>query len=251
MNISRGYCADLNLEMYLYQRESKTVSENLGQNDQVVHMARQRRLSGAVISPAVVVLTSKNIIIVNRLLGGVRSDITFISHQDISSLRIAHGIIFSSVFVRIRGAVGEVGRVFKGKTEEGEINGLRREDAEEIFRKLNEMRRGSGSHNMQNFFVYGQVVNNYYASSGVGGWAWPADSKGGDRLYAPLRLTRHEDEEVRPDVQDPGTGGSRPLLRHQVAMLSENGATKHMVKADDLLIFKLRKEHADRYLVIP
>ena len=251
MNISKGYCAGLDLEMYLYRKENKTVTGSLGQNDQIVHVARQRRLSGAVISPAVVVLTSKSVIIVNRLLGGIRSDITFISHQDIASLRIAHGVIFSSVFVRIRGAAGGLGKVFKGETEEGEVNGLCREDADMIFRKLNDMRKGSGQRHMQNFFVYGQVVNHYHSDSAAGGWAWAADPENGEQLYAPFRLMQDGRQGTRPETQSADAWEAKPLIAHRVSMVAGSGTVRHTIRADDLLIFKMRREHADRYSVMP
>jgi hypothetical protein len=248
MEISTGYSTGLDLSAYLLEKESKTISENIGHDDQVVHVAKQRRLSGAVISPALVVLTSKKIVIINRLFGGVKSDITFISHQDISSVRIAHGIIFSSVYVRIRGAVGDLGKVFKGETEEGEINGLHRGDADLIFTRLNDMRKGSSTHHVQNVFVVNQ-----YGKNAEGTWsaesAEPQEEEG-ERLYAPYRLAQYGEQLPELQVSNDETEEKRLLPPQQTTVVASGGTTQQMIKADDLLIFKMRKENPGEFSVI-
>ena len=236
----------LDLDTYLFDKESRTVTANIGHDDAIVHVARQKRLSGAFVSPSVIVLTAKKVIIVNRLIGGAKSDISFISHQDIASLRIAHGVMFSSVYVRIRGSVGELGKIFKGETEEGEINGLAREDADYIFARLNDMRKGIGTgHHVHNYFAYGQVVNHFhkYGKDNENG-AW--SDANNDQLGTPYRLVQQEVGNIEPVLGIEGASHEL-LLPERAEVIVGNGMVQHVLKVDDLLIFKLRKEHPDEY----
>ncbi len=242
------------LSSYLVEKESRTVSNILG-GEEVLGVARQRRISGAVISPTVVILTSKRVVIVNRFLGGVKSDISLISHHEIVGLRVAHGILFSSIYVRMRGSAGEIGKVFKSEKEEGEINGLGREEADALFKKLSvivdDHRKGRGSHNYH--FAYGNVVNNF----AYGSHAWSGrqdlnaipyrveDADGTSAGEVPRETVRALPVHTILALTD-GSGSPRPVITADDLLIFR--MRKNRVEPDEMLIFKMRREHPDLYI---
>lgn len=90
----------------------------------------QRRVGpgGSVTTPTTVVATDRRLIIVNRATLGIRKDYEVIPYKQIASVRLEHGVISSSVFIRVEGYDRDKGLLKSGK-EEGEIDGLRNKDA--------------------------------------------------------------------------------------------------------------------------
>jgi len=101
---------------------------------------KQRRIGpGAdLVNPSTVIVTDKRVIIVNRATLGFRQDYEAIPYSNIVSVRLEHGLISSSVFIRIQGfaPTSEKGLLKPGDNE-GEIDGLSHRNAIELNDYLN------------------------------------------------------------------------------------------------------------------
>ncbi|MDE1833528.1 MAG: PH domain-containing protein [Candidatus Micrarchaeota archaeon] len=106
--------------------------------EQPVLSVMQRRVGpgGSVTTPTTVVATDRRIIIINRASLGIRKDYEAIPYKEIASVRLEHGIISSSVFIRVEGYDRDKGLLKSGK-EEGEIDGLRNNDAKALSDEIN------------------------------------------------------------------------------------------------------------------
>jgi hypothetical protein len=118
--------------------ELDSVKDILWQGEQVRGTFKQRRVGpgGSVTVPTSVILTDSRLIIINRATLGFRKDYEVIPYQKISSVRLEKGIISSTVFIRVQGYDRDQGLLSGGK-EEGEIDGLRNEDAKELSDFIN------------------------------------------------------------------------------------------------------------------
>jgi hypothetical protein len=113
--------------------DMKVVQRILWPGEQVECTVKQRRIGpgGSIAIPTSVVATDRRIIIVNRATLGLRHDYEVIPYPTIASVRLEHGIISSSVFIRVQGYDTDRGLLKNGK-QEGEIDGLRNKDAEAL-----------------------------------------------------------------------------------------------------------------------
>ena len=113
--------------------------------EKIMVTATERRIGpgGSLITPTTVIATDKRILIINRATFGIRSDIESIPYNRISSVRLEKGIISSSVFLRVAGytSSGEQGFLKPGE-QEGEIPGLRAQDAKDLSDHIEKMIAG-------------------------------------------------------------------------------------------------------------
>jgi hypothetical protein len=118
--------------------EAKLVAGLLWAEEIVEETAKQRRIGpgGSVTAPTSVVCTNKRLIIVNRATLGLRKDYEVIQYRQITSVRLERGIVSSSVFIRVQGYDRDKGLLAAGK-EEGEIDGLRNNEAAHLADYLN------------------------------------------------------------------------------------------------------------------
>ncbi len=119
-------------------KEAEAVKGLLWPDEVVEETVKQRMLGpgGAVTTPTSVIGTNMRLIIVNRATLGLRKDYEVIPYRQITSVRLEHGIISSSVFIRVQGYDRDKGLLKNGK-EEGEIDGLHSKDANELADYLN------------------------------------------------------------------------------------------------------------------
>ncbi len=119
--------------MGVNQDDVKAAKSILWSDENVVVTVRQRRVGpgGAMTTPTSVLATDKRIIILNRATLGIRQDYEAIPYNQITSVRLEHGIISSSVFIRVQGYSTDKGLLKNGK-QEGEIDGLNNKDAQEL-----------------------------------------------------------------------------------------------------------------------
>ncbi len=129
--------------MQVDQKELEAVKGVLWPGEQVLGTVRQRRVGpgGSLVTPTTVVVTDKRIIIMNRATFGLRQDYEVIPYSAIASVRREHGIISSSVFIRVLGYDKDHG-LLKSGDEEGEIDGLNNEDAAELADMINQKLEG-------------------------------------------------------------------------------------------------------------
>ena len=113
-----------------YSKELKGV---LWPDETVEIMVRQKRFGpgGNVIDPTLVVGTNKRIIIASRESFGLRKDYQVVPYKQIASVRLEHGMVSSTVMIRLQGYDVGQGLLKTGK-DEGEIDGLTREDAQAL-----------------------------------------------------------------------------------------------------------------------
>ena len=111
----------------------KAVHDILVPEENVVLTATQRRFmpGGSVVTPTTVVCTDRRIIILNRASLGLRRDYESIGYKQITSIRFERGIVNGSVFIRVQGYDKDK-ELLKNGREEGEIDGLKLEEAKGI-----------------------------------------------------------------------------------------------------------------------
>ncbi|MDE1768830.1 MAG: PH domain-containing protein [Candidatus Micrarchaeota archaeon] len=233
--------ADAKVESYLLPKELSTILRDLGSSDHITFMVRQSKLSEA-LSPSVFIMTSKKLIVVNRSLAGLKSHITFIPYSDIANSHISHGMILSSIFLRMKGSALKV--PFRSDIQDGEIRGLERDDADLLLAQLNQMLRGE---ELEEYSAGPDPMAAYATTSGMQAQAQTfhkervGEGRGFD-LLSLYRRTGTSDVKRAPahmpvlDVMEPAesTGPQIP------------GEAAKQITADDLLIFKLRKKNTAR-----
>ncbi len=119
MAINEYNNAELNMGSYLTPKESRTVLSSLEAEDHITHMARQRMISADVLAPSVVITTSKKLVVVIRTMGGLKSHIKVILYKDIGAVRIAHGILVSSIYISMKNTSKRQSRRLKMKRVKG------------------------------------------------------------------------------------------------------------------------------------
>ncbi|MGC8478804.1 MAG: PH domain-containing protein [Candidatus Micrarchaeia archaeon] len=119
-------------------KDVEIVRDILVPGENVTFSATQRRVGpgGSITTPTTVICTNKRIIILNRATLGIRKDYESIYYKQITSVRLENGIINGSVFIRVQGYDKDKGLLKNGR-EEGEIDGLKREEAQELADFLN------------------------------------------------------------------------------------------------------------------
>jgi len=124
--------------MAISAEEMKLVEGILVPGEEPIISVMQRRVGpgGSVTTPTTVVATDKRVIIINRASLGIRKDYEAIPYKQIASVRLEHGIISSSVFIRVEGYDTDKGLLKNGR-QEGEIDGLRNNDAKELSDEIN------------------------------------------------------------------------------------------------------------------
>lgn len=124
--------------MGIDQGDVNSVKSILWPDEQVGVTARQRRVGpgGSVTVPTSIIATDKRIIILNRATLGMRQDYEVIPYKQVASVRLEHGIISSTVFIRVQGYDRDQGLLKNGK-EEGEIDGLNNKDAQALSDFIN------------------------------------------------------------------------------------------------------------------
>lgn len=126
--------------MAVDESEVNAVKDILWPDEKVIMTVRQRRVGpgGSVTVPTSVLVTDHRLIIINKATLGIRKDYETIPYRQISSVRLEHGIISSSVFVRVQGYDKDQGLLKNGK-EEGEIDGLNNTDAKALADYINQI----------------------------------------------------------------------------------------------------------------
>ena len=121
------------------QGEVNAAKGILWPNERVDVTVKQRlnpALGGSVITPTSVIATDKRLIILNRASLRFRTDYEVIPYRQISSVRLEHGIVSSTVFIRVQGYDQDKGLLKNGK-QEGEIDGLQNKEAQELADYIN------------------------------------------------------------------------------------------------------------------
>ncbi len=132
--------------MAIEQEDVDPIKSELWPDEKVVLTVRQRRVGpgGSVVTPTSVVATNRRIIIINRETLGLRHDIESVPYDHVTSVRWEHGIISSSVFLRVAGFATEKGFLKGSGEQEGEIEGLNNNDAQELSDYVEKMISGEG-----------------------------------------------------------------------------------------------------------
>ena len=125
--------------MYVDATELAIARKILWPDETVMGTLKQRRFmpGGSLITPTTVVLTDKRMIIINRASLGFRQDYEVVPYTALVSVRLEHGIVTSTVFVRVQGYATDRGLLGGTGKQEGEIDGLKNKDAQELYDYLN------------------------------------------------------------------------------------------------------------------
>ncbi|MDE1851462.1 MAG: PH domain-containing protein [Candidatus Micrarchaeota archaeon] len=242
---------------YLFGKEIDTILENISQDDGILYVARQKRRSGAVIAPSVVIVTRQRLVIVHRWAAGLKSDITFIPYQNIVSVRIGHGVLFSSVSVRVKGSPTDNEPAQRNTKNEGRANGFSKRDAEAIFFHVNSIVKEYENQVMErHYHVHGDFMNNMHMNQN----GTPRDYSIHPQKQYTYDFNDSAEPEPIPEIEmesayllTNGTSTDRHSAHaaQQLYLLASgqgntisinNGNSWHRVTADDLMIFKMRKK---------
>jgi zinc-ribbon domain/Bacterial PH domain len=119
--------------------ELKLAQKILWPEEEVEGTIKQRRFlpGGSLITPTTVVVTDRRLIIINRASLGFRQDYEVVPYNALVSVRLEHGILTSTVFVRVQGYDTDSGLLGGSGKQEGEIDGLKNKDAIELTDYLN------------------------------------------------------------------------------------------------------------------
>ncbi len=123
----------------LYQHADKHIARMLSSGEVIEKAFVQRMLpylGGSLTAPTSVFCTNKRLIIVHRVSLSVQMEYEMIPYDQIVAVRHDHGFFSSSVYLHLQGYHRAHGFA-KGEGSEGEINGLRNKDADELVEYLN------------------------------------------------------------------------------------------------------------------
>ncbi len=158
------------IDMGINQKDVALVKDMLLPGETVGVTVRQRKYApgGSLITPTSLIATSNRIIIINRESLGIRKDFEVIAYDKITSVRLEHGVISSTVFVRIEGYDTDRGLLAGTGKQEGEISGLKNKDARELLDYLNARISEAGAAGSAARQVSGGASGNYVFCSKCG-----------------------------------------------------------------------------------
>ncbi len=204
------------------KKESNTLGSLLLPGERVITYAKQRRLHGAMFYPTVAIATNKRIIIVNRTMLRVWSDISFINYDQVISLRVMHGPLFSTIKMRLKGTAEK--SVGGG---DGEIHGLTHFGAVMVSNAINRALNNGGDISGDVEVVTEEGYNNYAQERLYTELGWnPAQSmlpEDERAAYAHVSVNVGPQEHVHEDeVNVSNANGAQQLIK-QVARHFEIG----------------------------
>ncbi|MGC8676581.1 MAG: PH domain-containing protein [Candidatus Micrarchaeia archaeon] len=120
------------------KHEKEILSKIMEAGEEVIAVGKQHRLS-KLIAPAIALSTDRRLIIFKRDVLGIRTDMHFIPYDSIVSFRVLHGFVFSSIKLRLLGAVKpEEHAVTNMNEDETEVRGLTKTMARFLAVKISE-----------------------------------------------------------------------------------------------------------------
>lgn len=125
--------------MKVYEGDLIAAEGILLKGEHVEGSATQRRFGpgGSLTSPTTILVTDKRIIVIKRAIFGLRHDHEVFSLSTVTSIKVRHGFISSSIFIRTQGSEsGDKGKSDDGR-QEGEIFGLTKNAAEGLTNLIN------------------------------------------------------------------------------------------------------------------
>ncbi len=133
------------IDMGINQKDVALVKDLLLPGETVDITVRQRKYApgGSLITPTSLIGTSERIIIINRETLGIRKDYEVIAYDKIKELRMEHGVISSTIFVRVEGYDADKGLLAGTGKQEGSITGLKNKEAKELMDYLNKKVAGA------------------------------------------------------------------------------------------------------------
>ena len=122
------------------------IEDCIDDDDEVLLVAKQSKFKpgGALTSPNTIFATNKKIIIRNPTMLGMRESIEEIPYDKITSVKLEKGLFSASIIIRSPG-LSELSRLSSssgliawGRGEEGQIDGLPKDKAEQLVRTIKE-----------------------------------------------------------------------------------------------------------------
>lgn len=126
--------------------EIEKILDHLDSDDDVLIVAKQAKFrpGGALTSPNTIFATNKKIIIRNPTMLGMRESIEEINYDQITSVKLEKGLFSATILIRSPGLSelsrlsGASGLIAWGRGEEGQIDGIPKDKAEQIVRIIKE-----------------------------------------------------------------------------------------------------------------
>lgn len=119
-------------------KDTSACSRLLWPNEQVELVIRQGRFrpGGSLFTPTSFVGTSHRLIIIVRTRMGLRKDFEIVDYDHVTGVKVEHGFISSSIYVRIAGLTSHTVATEDAR-DEGVIDGVPTKEAERFLGYLN------------------------------------------------------------------------------------------------------------------
>ena len=116
-------------------KEIEKIADRLDDDEAVLEVAKQGRMNpgGAITTPNTIFATDKRLIIRNPTMLGARQNVEYFDYDKITNIKLEKGIFSSTLVLSYPGMDKLAGLLTWGREDDGEINGIPKDKAENIL----------------------------------------------------------------------------------------------------------------------
>ena len=116
-------------------KEIEKIEDRLDDDEAVLEVAKQGRMNpgGAITTPNTVFATDRRLIIRNPTMLGARQNVEYFDYDKITNIKLEKGIFSSTLVLSYPGMDKLAGLLTWGREDDGEINGIPKDKAENIL----------------------------------------------------------------------------------------------------------------------
>ena len=116
-------------------KEIEKIADRLDDDEAVLEVAKQGRMNpgGAITTPNTVFATDRRLIIRNPTMLGARQNVEYFDYDKITNIKLEKGIFSSTIVLSYPGMDKLAGLLTWGREDDGEINGIPKDKAENIL----------------------------------------------------------------------------------------------------------------------
>ena len=116
-------------------KEIEKIADRLDDDEAVLEVAKQGRMNpgGAITTPNTIFATDKRLIIRNPTMLGARQNVEYFDYDKITNIKLEKGIFSSTIVLSYPGMDKLAGLLTWGREDDGEINGIPKDKAENIL----------------------------------------------------------------------------------------------------------------------
>jgi hypothetical protein len=116
-------------------KEIEKIEDRLDDDEAVLEVAKQGRMNpgGAITTPNTIFATDRRLIIRNPTMLGARQNVEYFDYDKITNIKLEKGILSSTIVLSYPGMDKLAGLLTWGREDDGEINGIPKDKAENIL----------------------------------------------------------------------------------------------------------------------